>query len=316
MIGTLDGRPLKQIGRFGKKEGEFDLIGGIAVSDDGTIYVADSLNYRIQAIDEKTGKAKWVYGKPLPPQSAIRFRGDERKFGLPASITLDERGRLYVVDGLSSEIIIFDAKTGNRIKKVSDIGHTEGLVYYPDGITYGKGGIVAVADKFNDRVQVFSVPVPGIAAAIPSWLPWIALLPIALLIIWLLFAPKVKFVADEAFVGLVAGSDQRAEIEKSLKKLFVLPDVKKKYEKSFEKLKLVELSYEDEKAEEIRRNYGIDELYSALLAGANRLRGRRTLFIESDPIRRIAEEDFELPTMNYEELYRSLFGGKSDEEVA
>lgn len=314
MIGTLDGRLVKTIGRFGKKEGQFDLIGGIVVSDDGTIYVADSLNYRVQAIDEKTGKAKWVYGKPLPPQSAIQFRGPERKFGLPSSITLDERGRLYVVDGLSSEIHILDAKTGKFIKKVSDIGHAEGLVYYPDGIYYGKGGLIAVADKFNDRVQIFRVPVPGIAGAVPRWLPWLALLPVLLLILWLLFAPRVRFVADEAFLARVAQSEYRADIERALRKVFVLKETLDKFSGQFEKLRLTELIYEKSTLDEIKENYGIEDYSAAILAGIKKLRGRRTLLSEYDYLRKIAEEDFEVASMNYDELLKSMFGGEAGEK--
>ncbi len=317
LIGTLDGRLLKQLGRFGKKEGQFDLIGGLAVSDDGkTIYVADSLNYRIQAIDAETGKAKWVYGKPLPPETAIQYQGKDRKFGLPASITLDERGRLYVVDGLSSEILIFDARDGTLIKKAVDIGHKEGKVYYPDGIHYGKGGIIAVADKFNDRVQIFKVPTPGIAGAIPSWTPWLALLPVLLLILWLLFAPKVKFVADEAFVLNVLESDYRKDIERSLKKLFVLPEVAEKYSEQFEKLKFQALEFDSDLADEIRDNYQIDDTYAAILAGTKKLRGRRTLLLESENVRKIAEENFDVATMNYEELIKSMYGRGKDEQAA
>lgn len=314
MIGTLDGRLLKTIGRLGKKEGQFDLIGGLAVSDDGTIYVADSLNYRIQAIDENTGKTKWVYGQPIPAQSAIRFRGPERKFGLPSSIALDERGRLYVVDGLNSEIHILDAKTGKFLKKVADIGHAEGRVYYPDGIFYGSGGYIAVADKFNDRVQIFRVPVPGVAAAIPRWLPWVALLPLLMLLLWLLFAPRVKFVAEESFVLKVLESEYRKDLESALKKLYVLKEVAERYADRFEKLKLVELQFEKSDLDEISENYGFDEKTSALLAGLRKLRGRRTLFTEQSFLRKVAEDDFDSPTMNYEELLESMYGGKKNEE--
>lgn len=314
MIGTLDGRAIKQIGRFGKEEGEFDLIGGITVDDNGTIYVADSLNYRVQAIDEETGEAKWVYGSPIPPEQAIQYQGEDRKFGLPASIALDERGRLYVVDGLNSEIVVLDADTGEKIKTLSDIGHKEGLFYYPDGICYAPGGVIAVADKFNDRVQVFNVPVPGIASAIPQWVPWLALLPVAFLVLWLLFAPRVKFIADHAFLERVAESEFKLDIERSLKTVFVLPEVKEEYEQGFERLKLKVLKVNDEAARKIQENFEeLDNASARLLSGAKKLRGKKTLFTENEAVYRIAEEEFELAAMNYDELIESMFGGEEEE---
>ncbi len=54
----------------------------MAVDEDGNIYVADSFNYRVQALS-KAGKVLWVYGNPIPPDKAIQFQGADRKFGLP-----------------------------------------------------------------------------------------------------------------------------------------------------------------------------------------------------------------------------------------
>jgi DNA-binding beta-propeller fold protein YncE len=314
MIGTLDGRPVTQIGRFGKKPGQFDLIGGLAIGDDGTIYVADSLNYRVQAIDEKTGKAKWTYGQPLPPEKAIMYQGKERKFGLPSSIALDERGRLYVVDGLSSEVVVLDAKTGEKIKTISDIGHKEGLFYYPDGIYYAQGGLVAVADKFNDRVQIFRVPTPGILGAIPSWVPWLALLPLALLLLWLLFAPRVRFIADEDFLVRLAQSDVKDALQKSLKKLYVLEEVRGRYLKEFDRLTLVALEIDEDRAREIMENFKLAENQSKLLSGAAKLRGRKTLFAEDETFRLTTEENFEIATMTYDQLLESTLGGAREDE--
>lgn len=311
MVGTLDGRPVAQIGRLGKNPGQFDLIGGLAVGD-GVVYVADSLNYRVQAIDEKTGKAKWTYGQPLPPDKAIMYRGKERKFGLPASVALDERGRLWVVDGLSSEIVVLDAKTGEKIKTIGDIGHKEGLFYYPDGIFYATGGLVAVADKFNDRVQIFRVPVPGVLGAVPSWAPWLALLPLAILLLWLLFAPRVRFIASEDFLARLKESELKPDLEKSLKKVYVLEDVRSRYLKAFEHLTLVALEVDENRANEIVENFKLAKPQSELLSAAAKLRGRKTLFAEDEAFRTIAEESFELATMNYDQLVESMFGGASE----
>ncbi len=67
---------------------------------------------------------------------------------------------------------------GEFIQKIGDVGHDDGTFYYPDGIDYSDGKLV-VADKFNDRVEVFNVPRTGVAAFIPA-APWL-LMPLLLL---------------------------------------------------------------------------------------------------------------------------------------
>ncbi len=156
MVGDLDGNLITSLGKRGVAPGEFQMPGGIAVGENGNIYVADSLNYRVQAFN-KDGNPLWQYGKPLPPDKAVTYQGKDRKFGLPASIALDDSGHLYVVDGLNCQITVLNTK-GQKIETLGDIGHDDGFFYYPEGITYAGQGKLALADKFNDRIEVFQVP--------------------------------------------------------------------------------------------------------------------------------------------------------------
>lgn len=304
MVGTLDGRPVKQIGMFGKGRGQFDLPGGLVVDDKETIYVADSLNYRVQAIDAKTGKAKWIYGEPLPPKEAIKFRGPKRKFGLPASVALDERGRLYVVDGTNSEIVVLDAKTGKYIKTIGEIGHADGLFYYPQGIHYGSGGYIAVADKFNDRVEVFKVPVPGIAGLIPRWLPWLALLPLLFLLIWLLFRRRVKFVAAPDFISEAMESGYLEEIGRAVKKLYVTPATFELFKNQFSTPELVKVEPDESKLKEIEETFELEKEASEVLTIAHQLKGKKALLAEEAKVREAAEK-LGIASMNLEELLKS-----------
>ncbi len=316
LIGTLEGRLVRQVGMFGKGKGQFDLPGGLVVDDNEIIYVADSLNYRVQAIDAKTGKAKWIYGKPLPPEEAIMFRGPERKFGLPASITLDERGRLYVVDGTNSEIVVLDAKTGKLIKTIGEIGHQDGRFYYPDGIYYGEGGYIAVADKFNDRVEIFRVPVPGIAGLIPRWLPWLALLPLIFLLIWLLFRRRVKFVAAPDFINAAIEREYLKEIARSIKKLYVTPATFEMFANQFSAPELVKVEAEKDKLKEIQETFKLDLELTEVLTVAYQLKGKKALLAEGEPIRKAADK-LDIANMNLDELIKSKeLSEKADEGAA
>ena len=165
VVFNADLKPVTGYLAAGKKNGQFDKPGAVAVDEDGNLYVADSFNYRVQALD-KAGKVKWVYGNPIPADKAVQYQGPDRKFGLPASIARDDNGNLYVVDGMNSELVMLNAD-GEFIQKIGDVGHDDGTFYYPDGIDYADGKLV-VADKFNDRIEVFNVPRTGVA---PSCLP-------------------------------------------------------------------------------------------------------------------------------------------------
>lgn len=305
MIGDLDGRLLSTFGKWGKAPGEFDLPGGIVVADDGKIYVADSLNYRVQALT-KDGKPIWQYGKPLPESEAIQYRGSDRKFGLPASIALDQNGHLYVVDGLSSEIVVLDANSGKYVRTIGDIGQDDGFFYYPDGIAYAGGGTLVVADKFNDRVQVFRVPM----ALTPfdrfvGWLPY-ALIILALPILWLLLRPKLRVVASRDFLERALRENYGDEIAAAFSKLYVLPaTLSALKETAPSRLKLVERLPLAEEAEKIAKEFSLDREDAAALALAKRMRGKRVLLAEKEAVREVAEK-LDLVALSVDEFVEML----------
>ncbi len=156
MIGTLKGELISSFGKRGKAAGEVDLPTGIAVDKKGNIYVADSLNYRVQAFNPD-GESIWVLGAPPPPEQEIKYAN--RTFGLPAGMVLADDGLLYLVDAFTGEIVLIDNK-GKEVAKVGDWGHDEGQFYYPSGIAYAGNERFVIADKFNDRVQVVQIPSP------------------------------------------------------------------------------------------------------------------------------------------------------------
>lgn len=190
-IGDLKGKLLTSFHKGGSKAGEFNRPTGIAVDDNENIYLADSMNYRVQAVD-KRARSLWVAGAPPEWKSegeSFTEVEKKRQYGLPVSLALAPDGNLYVMDAFSGEIIIFDKK-GNSLGKVGEWGQEDGQFYYPAGIASIGGDRFAVADKFNNRVQVVRIPSPtaGIleASGIPFNLIIFILLILALIItaIW------------------------------------------------------------------------------------------------------------------------------------
>ncbi len=148
----LSGRHL--LGRWGGKgkgKGRFDLPTGLAVADRDHIYVADLNNKRIQVFDRR-GKVRLVIGSSGAKKAGWHF-------SLPSGVAADERDHIYVVDAFNHELAVFKAD-GTRASRFSRQGEKEGELNYPAGIAYGGQGLVAVADKFNNRVQLLRLALP------------------------------------------------------------------------------------------------------------------------------------------------------------
>jgi len=186
-VTNLKGEALKVWGTRGRGPRQFQLPNGIAVSKDGTIYVSDTQNDRLQALDKK-GNLLWIKGEP--PTS---LNDPERLFGLGMGLSLDEKkGRIYVVDAFHHTLRVFDKK-GKPLAELGKRGTGDGAFEYPSTIASLGGNTFVVADKFNNRIQAVIVNLPGErppmipqARIIPRWLGAALALAALLLIGWLL----------------------------------------------------------------------------------------------------------------------------------
>lgn len=95
--------------RNGKaEEAEFGYSYGIAVGEEGTVYVSDSINNVIRKISG--GVVTTLAGKPNEP-GMMDGKGEEARFSSPSGLCLESDGSLLVVD------------SGNyRIRRVSSEG--------------------------------------------------------------------------------------------------------------------------------------------------------------------------------------------------
>jgi DNA-binding beta-propeller fold protein YncE len=152
MIFDGEGNELTKWGRRGKSKGEFDFPNGIAVGKNGNVYVADLNNLRVQAFD-KRGEVIWVTG-----ESPKDIQAEKRSFGLPVGLAIDEKELLYVVDAFHHQIKVLTTK-GKQVAVLGEQGQREGEFYLPAGIAYRGDGVFAIADKYNDRVQVVRITV-------------------------------------------------------------------------------------------------------------------------------------------------------------
>ncbi|MCG6916346.1 MAG: hypothetical protein LJE89_02245, partial [Deltaproteobacteria bacterium] len=74
----------------------------------------------------------------------------------PASLTTDDRGRIYLVDRNGGSIIIL-GQDGSFLSRQSGMGWKEASLNYPGQMCINKEGEVFVADTRNSRIQIFKL---------------------------------------------------------------------------------------------------------------------------------------------------------------
>jgi len=123
--------------------GQFYDPRSVAVAPDGTVYVADTYNHRIQRFSA-SGAFLGTWG--------ARGSGDGQ-FDSPHGVAVAPDGTVYVADTLNHRIQRFSAD-GTFLGKWGSEGSGDGRFEYPEGVAVAPDGTVYVADDF--RIQHFS----------------------------------------------------------------------------------------------------------------------------------------------------------------
>ena len=203
-----------QIGGLGDKPGLFARPRGIAAAPDGTIYVADTENHRIQHLDSQ-GKVLEVWGSfaasgadPAPASTfnepwgiavgpdgsvfvadtwnhriqkfspsgeflltwgfGISQTDDPFGFYGPRAVAVDLQGRVFVTDTGNKRIVVFDSQ-GNYINKYGMPGLLPGEFDEPVGLAVDENDILYVADTWNQRIQAFIIAADGSFTPLLQW---------------------------------------------------------------------------------------------------------------------------------------------------
>ncbi len=151
---AADGAFIKRWGSFANLAdgnapgGTFYEPWGIAVAPDGSVFVADTWNHRIQKFtsDGEFIKMWGFFGQDVAPDA----------FWGPRDLAFDSSGRLYVTDTGNKRIAIFD-QDGNFISQFGSPGIDPGQFDEQVGIAIDAQDRLYVTDTWNQRVQVFQI---------------------------------------------------------------------------------------------------------------------------------------------------------------
>ena len=145
---SAEGKFLLDWGEKGDEPGRFDTPHGIAVDDQGRVYIADRANSRIQIFDGDGNFLKQWQSSEL---------------GRPWGLEIGADGHLYVADGGDlhhtppgrNRVLKLDLK-GNILEKWGSFGKYNGQLYWAHDVAVAPDGGVYVVDvSFGMRVQKF-----------------------------------------------------------------------------------------------------------------------------------------------------------------
>ena len=143
---TRTGDLIRTVGTRGTEDGNFNLPQQITAADDGTIYVTDGGNFRVQSFTPD--------GDFISKFGSIGRKSGQ--FSRPKGITTDREGNIYVVDSAFGNFQIFNKKE-QLLLFIGERGEVNapGKYMLPTGIDVDEDGRVYVADQFHRKVEVF-----------------------------------------------------------------------------------------------------------------------------------------------------------------
>lgn len=146
---------------------------GVAITQEGTLYVADQTNNRVLRFDNAAGKANGAAADCVLGQANFLTAGvgcTSTTMTTPTTVAVDFNGTLYVVDQGNNRVLRFDnadAKTNGAaadgvIGQIDFVtgtaGTSAGKFNSPYGAVVDGSGRLYISDQLNNRILYFNTP--------------------------------------------------------------------------------------------------------------------------------------------------------------
>jgi sugar lactone lactonase YvrE len=164
VITTVAGTGIATFNGDGRRATEAALAGpsGLTIGTDGRLYIADTFNGRIRAVDPATGIIETVVGDG----GEYRYQGETEasspSLSRPSGIAVDLEGNVFMTDSDNHLVRRWD-RVGGRIDRVAGTGSAnyggdgktplEASLNYPFGLVMDQENHLFVADTFNHRIR-------------------------------------------------------------------------------------------------------------------------------------------------------------------
>ena len=144
-ITIIDPTNGREIRSFGSGQVQFNDPRGVAVTQDGRIVVADSVNHRLQVLTAEGAFIATVGSK----------RSQPLQFDYPWDVAVDHNEKLFVTEYGNNRVQVLNADL-TYSHCFGSKGAQPGEFNRPCGIAIDPNGIIFVADRNNNRVQKFT----------------------------------------------------------------------------------------------------------------------------------------------------------------
>jgi DNA-binding beta-propeller fold protein YncE len=134
--------------------GAFNEPWGIAVGPDGSVYVSDTWNHRVQKFTAD--------GQPVTTWGQYGQADQQGGFWGPRGLAVDAEGNVYVADTGNKRIVVFDPD-GTYLTEFGTAGLDPGQFDEPVSVAIDNNGTVYVTDTWNQRIQTFEQSEDGAA---------------------------------------------------------------------------------------------------------------------------------------------------------
>jgi len=134
---------------------------GIAVAPDGSVFVTDTWNHRIQKFTAE-GQFVQMWGYFGQAEQPDAFWG-------PRDLAFDSQGRLYVTDTGNKRVVVFN-QDGTFVTQFGTAGLDPGKFDEEVGIAINSRDEIYITDTWNQRIQVFKLdPATLQASVVRTW---------------------------------------------------------------------------------------------------------------------------------------------------